>query len=130
VFLTGCFPSVSETPDPHQFKLIVFVLKPPTLDGTILFRQFPVRDANSFSSFVRAFNLPQPHKEIGLAGIRTLVTTDVKTANEEPPDVKFYYHSEYGRSAHFPAVLFFYSDIVPHTGQKDKAHLTRRWDIS
>lgn len=40
----------------------------------------------------------------------------MKTANEEPPDVKFYYHSEYRRSAHFPGVTFFYSQIVPDSG--------------
>ena len=65
---------------------------------------------------MRAFKLPYPHHEVGLAGKRTVVASDIKTANEEPPDVKFYYHSEYGRSAHFPGVLFFYSQIVPESG--------------
>lgn len=85
-------------------------------DGAILFRGFPVKNATDFQKFVRAFKFPQPHREVGLAGKRTTVTTDVKTANEEPPDVKFYYHSEYGRTAHFPGILFFFSEIVPGQG--------------
>ncbi|EXJ89959.1 hypothetical protein A1O3_03026 [Capronia epimyces CBS 606.96] len=84
--------------------------------GTILFRGFPVKTASDFSKFVKAFRLPQPHREIGLSGKRTTINDAVKTANEEPPDVKFYYHSEYGRSAHFPGVLFFFSEIVPEQG--------------
>ncbi|CAK7215433.1 hypothetical protein SBRCBS47491_002487 [Sporothrix bragantina] len=84
--------------------------------GTILFRGFPVTDASDFSRFVQAFRLPQQHQEVGLSGIRTMVNGFVKTANEEPSDVKFYYHSEYGRSAHFPNVLFFFSEKVPEKG--------------
>ena len=30
--------------------------------------------------------------------------------------MKFYYHNEYGRSAHFPGILFFFSQIVPEQG--------------
>ncbi|CAK7218987.1 hypothetical protein SCUCBS95973_003668 [Sporothrix curviconia] len=84
--------------------------------GTILFRGFPVADASGFSRFVQAFRLPQQHQEVGLSGMRTAVNGFVKTANEEPPDVKFYYHAEYGRSAHFPNVLFFFSEKVPAKG--------------
>lgn len=40
----------------------------------------------------------------------------MKTANEEPPNVKFYYHNEYGRSAHFPGIVFFFSQKVPQQG--------------
>ncbi|KAF1847346.1 taud/tfda taurine catabolism dioxygenase [Cucurbitaria berberidis CBS 394.84] len=87
-----------------------------TNHGTILFRGFPLTNATDFQKFVRAFKFKNPHREVGLAGKRTTVTTDIKTANEEPPDVKFYYHSEYGRSAHFPGILFFYSQIVPESG--------------
>lgn len=50
---------------------------------------------------------------------------NVKTANEEPPDVKFYYHTEYGRSADYPDILFFYSEIVPEQGLCS-SHLARR----
>ncbi|KAF2495042.1 taud/tfda taurine catabolism dioxygenase [Lophium mytilinum] len=84
--------------------------------GVILIRGLPIKNAQDFSKFVTAFQLPQPHREVGLAGKRTTVTTNIKTANEEPPDVKFYYHSEYGRSAYFPGVLFFFSEKVPEQG--------------
>ncbi|KPI45303.1 Clavaminate synthase-like protein [Cyphellophora attinorum] len=84
--------------------------------GALLLRGFPTANASDFDKVVKAFKLPQPHREIGLAGKRSIVTGAIKTANEEPPDVKFYYHSEYGRSAHFPGVLFFFSEIVPDQG--------------
>lgn len=41
----------------------------------------------------------------------------MKTANREPPHVKFYFHNEYGRSAHFPGTLFFNSLKVPDEGE-------------
>ncbi|CAK7224455.1 hypothetical protein SEUCBS140593_005575 [Sporothrix eucalyptigena] len=84
--------------------------------STILFRGFPLANASDFSRFVQAFKLPNQHQEVGLSGIRTTVNGFVKTANEEPSDVKFYYHSEYGRSAHFPGLLFFFSEVVPESG--------------
>ncbi|KAL2835023.1 hypothetical protein BDW59DRAFT_177167 [Aspergillus cavernicola] len=87
-----------------------------TSHGAILFRGFPIHTAEDLSKFTQAFKLPQPHQEVGLSGKRTTLGANVKTANEEPSDVKFYYHNEYGRSAHFPGVLFFFSQKVPKQG--------------
>lgn len=70
------------------------------------------------SKFTRAFKYPQPHQEVGLSGKRRTVGNNVKTANEEPPHIRFYFHNEYGRSAHFPGVLFFNSQIVPEEGTR------------
>ncbi|KAF1952908.1 Clavaminate synthase-like protein [Byssothecium circinans] len=89
--------------------------------GAILFRNFPIKFTTDFQAFVRAFKLPNPHHEVGLSGKRTTVTDDVKTANEEPPDVKFSYHSGYGGSAHFPGILFFYSQIAKGEWQSNGA---------
>ncbi|VUC34357.1 unnamed protein product [Clonostachys rosea] len=86
------------------------------LHGAILFRGLPIKTAEDLSSFTKAFKYPQPHQEVGLSGKRTTVGDNVKTANEEPPNIKFYYHNEYGRSAHFPGILFFYSQQVPEQG--------------
>ncbi|KAI8207773.1 Clavaminate synthase-like protein [Colletotrichum sp. SAR 10_76] len=90
--------------------------KLPTNHGAILFRGFPLKDAGDFSKFVHAFGLPNLHREIGLSGKRTTISETVKTANEEPPTVRFYFHNEYGRSANFPGVLFFFSEKVPQEG--------------
>ncbi|OBT60937.1 hypothetical protein VE03_09276 [Pseudogymnoascus sp. 23342-1-I1] len=87
-----------------------------TKHGVILFRGLPIADAAGFSAFTESFKFPRHYQEIGLAGKRSVVAGNVKTANEEPPDVKFYYHTEYGRSANYPDVLFFYSEIVPEQG--------------
>ncbi|KAJ0268135.1 hypothetical protein COL940_013680 [Colletotrichum noveboracense] len=84
--------------------------------GAILFRGFLLKDAGDFSKFVHAFGLPNLHREIGLSGKRTTISETVKTANEEPPTVRFYFHNEYGRSANFPGVLFFFSEKVPRQG--------------
>ncbi|KAJ0361468.1 hypothetical protein COL26b_013694 [Colletotrichum chrysophilum] len=84
--------------------------------GAILFRGFPLKDAGDFSKFVHAFGLPNLHREIGLSGKRTTISETVKTANEEPPTARFYFHNEYGRSANFPGVLFFFSEKVPQQG--------------
>ncbi|KAK7754734.1 hypothetical protein SLS62_003292 [Diatrype stigma] len=84
--------------------------------GAILFRGFPIKKADDLAKFTKAFKFPQPHQEVGLSGKRTAVGDNVKTANEEPPNVKFYYHNEYGRSAHFPGIVFFYSQQVPEQG--------------
>ncbi|KAF0317958.1 hypothetical protein GQ607_014808 [Colletotrichum asianum] len=72
-----------------------------TNHGAILFRGFPLKDAGDFSKFVHAFGLPNLHQEIGLSGKRTTISETVKTANEEPPTIRFYFHNEYGRSANF-----------------------------
>ncbi|KAI8275932.1 hypothetical protein K4K60_008246 [Colletotrichum sp. SAR11_57] len=84
--------------------------------GAILFRGFLLKDAGDFSKFVHAFGLPNLHREIGLSGKRTTISETVKTANEEPPTVRFYFHNKYGRSANFPGVLFFFSEKVPRQG--------------
>lgn len=88
-------------------------------DGAILFRGLPIKNAEDFSKFVNSAQseyFPHPHKEVGLSGKRTTVTNNVKTANEEPPNVKFYFHNEYGRSAYFPDILYFCSEKVPEQG--------------
>ncbi|SPO07563.1 uncharacterized protein DNG_10258 [Cephalotrichum gorgonifer] len=84
--------------------------------GAILFRGFPVKTAEDLSKITKAFKFPQPHQEVGLSGKRSTVGDNVKTANEEPSHVKFYFHDEYGRSAHFPGIVFFNSQIVPDEG--------------
>ncbi|KAL2212050.1 taud/tfda taurine catabolism dioxygenase [Sarocladium strictum] len=87
-----------------------------TNSGAILFRGLPVTTAEDFSKVAKAFKYPQPHQEVGLSGKRSTLGDNVKTANEEPPHVKFYFHNEYGRSAHFPGILFFNSQKVPDEG--------------
>ncbi|EFX02219.1 taud/tfda taurine catabolism dioxygenase [Grosmannia clavigera kw1407] len=85
-------------------------------DGAILFRGFPVDGAADLDRLVRSFGLPRPHVEVGLSGKRSTITPLVKTANEEPAHVRFYFHNEYGRSAYFPGALFFHAEKVPTEG--------------
>ncbi|CAH0057803.1 unnamed protein product [Clonostachys solani] len=95
--------------------------------GAILFRGFPIKTAEDFSSFTKVFKYPRPHQEVGLSGKRTTVGDNIKTANEEPPNIKFYYHNEYGRSAHFPGILFFYSQQVPEQGKRHQGITGRQY---
>lgn len=91
-----------------------------------MFRGLPVKTAEDLSKITKAFNYPQPHQEVGLSGKRSTVGDNVKTANEEPSHVKFYFHNEYGRSAHFPGILFFNSQKVPEEGKSDVPPTARR----
>ena len=100
----------------HELAQLLTIAIDSEIDGVILFRGLPISTPDDFSKFTKAFKLPQPHQEVGLSGKRTTVGDNVKTANEEPSHVKFYYHNEYGRSAHFPGILFFFSQVVPEQG--------------
>ncbi|KAJ5697268.1 hypothetical protein N7488_010952 [Penicillium malachiteum] len=65
----------------------------------------------SFSELINAIERGRgsvPHVQIGLAGKRNVVAENVWTANEGPPDRRFYQHNEYSRYTRFPANIHFY----------------------
>ncbi|EXJ86317.1 hypothetical protein A1O3_03268 [Capronia epimyces CBS 606.96] len=87
-----------------------------TQHGVILFRGLPIETPKDLSSFVDSFNFVRPHKEVGLSGKRTTVVDNIKTASEMPSNAIFHFHNEYARSAHFPELIFFWSELVPQQG--------------
>lgn len=65
---------------------------------------------------MESFSFVRPHQEVGLSGRRSVIVDNIKTASENPPDAKFHFHNEYARSAHYPELIFFWSQKVPEQG--------------
>ncbi|KAI9927503.1 hypothetical protein ASPWEDRAFT_175983 [Aspergillus wentii DTO 134E9] len=69
--------------------------------------------ADSFAKLINAAEKGRgsyPFVQIGLAGKRNVVGENVWTANEGPPDRRFYQHNEYSRYTRFPANIHFYCE--------------------
>lgn len=77
--------------------------------GAILFRGFPVVDANDFDHFVTSFHFPD-YEYIGGAAPRTVITDKVFTTNDSPPDQIIPFHHEVAQSPNFPKKLFFFCE--------------------
>ncbi len=76
--------------------------------GAILFRGFPIKDANDFDAFIRAFGLDSfTYQESFSNAVRVNRTELVFTANEAPPDVSIFLHHEMAQTPLFPSRLFF-----------------------
>lgn len=84
--------------------------------GAILFRGFPIEDAEAFEAVLDAaefVNMPY----IGGAAPRAQVTQGrILTANESPPDQPIPFHHEMAQVPNPPAYVFFYCDIASETG--------------
>jgi len=83
--------------------------------GAVLFRGFALERPEDFDAFVKAFRY-EPLPYVGGAAPRTLVTGNVFTANEAPPDALIPFHHEMAQVPSFPNVLFFYCDTAPTEG--------------
>ncbi len=82
--------------------------------GAILFRGFPVGDAEAFDTFIRAFSLDSFTYEESLSNaVRVNRTELVFTANEAPPDVSIFLHHEMAQTPLFPSRLFFCCEKAP-----------------
>ncbi|KAK7095320.1 uncharacterized protein [Littorina saxatilis] len=84
-------------------------------NGAIVFRGFPIKTPQDFDSFVKAFG-GEPLEYVGGAAPRTVVTGNVFTANEAPPDMLIPFHHEMAQVPTFPSRLFFYCDVAPPSG--------------
>jgi alpha-ketoglutarate-dependent taurine dioxygenase len=78
--------------------------------GAILFRDFPVINAQDFDHFVQSFHFPD-YEYIGGAAPRTVVTERVFTTNDSPPDQVIPFHHEVAQSPNFPKKLFFFCEV-------------------
>ena len=85
--------------------------------GAILFRGFPITDANDFDRFIRAFDLPFFTYEESLSNAVRVNRTDIVfTANEAPPEVSIFLHHEMAQTPLFPSRLFFCCEVAPESG--------------
>jgi len=84
--------------------------------GAILFRGFPVSNAEAFELLLNQTdykNMPY----VGGAAPRTQVTKSrIVTANESPATENIPFHHEMAQTPHPPGYIFFYCDIAPLTG--------------
>ncbi|XP_052796413.1 uncharacterized protein LOC128228909 [Mya arenaria] len=83
--------------------------------GAILFRDYSLNTAEDFDAFVKSFDY-EPLPYVGGAAPRRVVTGNVFTANEAPPDQLIPFHHEMAQVPTFPSALFFYCDTEPSTG--------------
>ena len=82
--------------------------------GAVLFRGFPVRNANDFDAFIREFGMGSfTYRESLSNAVRVNCTELVFTANEAPPDFSIYLHHEMAQTPMFPARLFFCCETAP-----------------
>ena len=80
----------------HRDEILARLLK----TGAILFRGFPVPDAQAFDAVARAFKwAPLPY--VGGAAPRTQVTEIVFTSNESPPSQPIPFHHEMAKFQNF-----------------------------
>ncbi|RBP48578.1 TauD/TfdA family dioxygenase [Arenicella xantha] len=85
--------------------------------GAILFRGFPVSDAESFDTFSAAFGYPSfTYKESLSNAVRINFTERVFTANEAPKDVEIFLHHEMAQTPVSPDKLFFFCKSAAESG--------------
>jgi len=84
--------------------------------GAILFRNFPIENANDFEEMLNQThykNMPY----VGGAAPRNQVTESrIITANESPASEKIPFHHEMAQVPNPPGYIFFYCDIASETG--------------
>ncbi|TDZ16834.1 Clavaminate synthase-like protein [Colletotrichum orbiculare MAFF 240422] len=83
--------------------------------GAVLIRGLPVETPDDYSKVAHAFGF-RPHVEVGRPPLRTVLAPNVKTANEGPPELPIWPHSEYGWSTINPAWLTFSALQLPASG--------------
>lgn len=85
--------------------------------GAILFRGFPLADADDFDAFAGAFDYaPFTYEDSLSNAVRINFTERVFTANEAPKDVDIYLHHEMAQTPVSPSRLFFYCKTAAETG--------------
>lgn len=83
--------------------------------GALLIRGLPIHTADDYSEISYAFGFVA-HEEVGRPPVRTVLAKNVKTANEGPPGLPIWPHSEYGWSTINPAWVTFCALKIPESG--------------
>ena len=85
--------------------------------GAVLFRGFPIQDAEDFDAFSDAFDYPNfTYQESLSNAVRINFTERVFTANEAPKDVDIYLHNEMAQTPISPSKLFFFCKSAAEEG--------------
>lgn len=85
--------------------------------GALLFRGFPITDAESYDAFFSAFNYPNfTYKESLSNAVRINYTEYVFTANEAPKEVEIYLHNEMAQTPVYPARISLFCEKAASEG--------------
>ncbi|GAB4229528.1 MAG: TauD/TfdA family dioxygenase [Chlamydiales bacterium] len=84
--------------------------------GGILFRNFPVANAQAFTETIKTLNTGKLVNYIGGGSPRVKVNESVYTSTEAPPAIKIPLHNEMSFIKQYPNHIYFYCDIPPGTG--------------
>src|SRR6056297_465476 len=85
--------------------------------GAILFRGFPMSEAEQFDRFIAAFGLDNfPYEQSLSNAVRVNYTPRVFSANEAPPEVTIFLHHEMAQTPIYPTTLFFCCQIPASSG--------------
>jgi len=85
--------------------------------GAILFRGFPVTDAQTYDDFFSAFKYPNfTYKESLSNAVRINYTEYVFTANEAPKDVEIYLHNEMAQTPLYPGRISLFCEAAAEQG--------------
>lgn len=125
-FETNVFPSVVQIPQStlslieatewvkHNLAQIEAELE---RSGAVLFRGFPLNDAETFDTFSAAFGYKSfTYQESFSNAVRINFTERVFTANEAPKDVEIYLHHEMAQTPVSPDKLFFFCKTSADSG--------------
>jgi alpha-ketoglutarate-dependent taurine dioxygenase len=81
--------------------------------GGLLFRNFPIADANDFVAVIKSLQLGKFCSYVGGDSPRTKVAEGVYTSTEAPPSIKLTLHNELSYIQRFPNHIYFYCAIPP-----------------
>jgi alpha-ketoglutarate-dependent taurine dioxygenase len=81
--------------------------------GGLLFRGFPIENAQGFSDAIEALGTGSSVNYIGGDSPRTKITGAVYTSTEAPAAVKIPLHNELSFVRHFPKHIFFFCEVAP-----------------
>ncbi len=85
--------------------------------GAILFRGFPITDAQSYDAFFASFNYPNfTYKESLSNAVRINHTEYVFTANEAPKEVEIYLHNEMAQTPIYPDRISLFCEKAAESG--------------
>ena len=85
--------------------------------GAILFRGFPVTDAESYDAFFAAFGYPNfTYQESLSNAVRINYTEYVFTANEAPKEVEIYLHNEMAQTPLYPGIISLFCEAAADEG--------------
>ena len=85
--------------------------------GAVLFRGFPIKEAEEFDAFSKAFAYSSfTYKDSLSNAVRINYTERVFTANEAPKEMEIFLHHEMAQTPQSPSKLFFFCHSAAESG--------------